>query len=384
MYTYPRAVPDQYPAPVPLTPEELAALPHDNGGPKLNASIWTLAGVATVFLTLRIYCRVFRGQRLWWDDGILIAAWVCAIIESALVTHITTLGFGLHIWDFDLRNMEHIMLPTNVAGTLSITAAVWSKTSFGITLLKITDGWIKKLTWFCIISMNVAMGLSALLPWVNCTPIRKAWDLYAEGTCWDPRIKTSYDIFSAAYSALMDITLAFLPWKFLWSLQMKPREKIGVGIAMSMGVFAGITAIIKTSMLPRMLSADFAAGVDLWIWGNAEICSSIVAACIPMLRVLVRDAKSSRNTHSGYANETYATGNYSRFVSVTGRAGTKTTSEVELQKMDDDGSDRSILGNNGAARQPKNGIVQVTGFTIQYDARSDTGGGTDNNEARTE
>lgn len=149
------------------------------------------------------------------------------------------------------------MLPTSVAGTLSIVAAVWSKTSFGITLLKITDGWIKKLTWYCIISMNVAMGLSALFPWVSCTPIRKVWDLYTEGTCWDPRITTYYDIFSAAYSALMDITLAFLPWKFLWGLQMKPREKIGVGIAMSMGVFAGITAIIKTIMLPRMLSTDF-------------------------------------------------------------------------------------------------------------------------------
>jgi hypothetical protein len=54
----------------------------------------------------------------------------------------------------------------------------------------------------------------------------------------------------------MDITLALLPWKFLWGLQMKRKEKIGVGIAMSMGIFAGATAIVKTSKLPRMLSMD--------------------------------------------------------------------------------------------------------------------------------
>jgi hypothetical protein len=39
-----------------------------------------------------------------------------------------------------------------------------------------------------------------------------------------------------AYSALMDFTLALLPWTFLSQLRMRKKEKIGVGIAMSMGV----------------------------------------------------------------------------------------------------------------------------------------------------
>lgn len=185
------------------------------------------------------------------------AAQVCLLIETSLLTYMTSLGYGLHIWDFDMANMQRIMLPTNVAGTLSVTAAVWSKTSFGITLLHFTDGWIKNVTWFCIISMNVAMFFSALFPWVSCTPVQKAWDLYVEGTCWHPTVVVYYNIFSSAYSALMDFALALLPWKFLWSLQMKRREKIGVGIAMSMGIFAGATAAVKTSKIPMMLSMDF-------------------------------------------------------------------------------------------------------------------------------
>jgi hypothetical protein len=156
-----------------------------------------------------------------------------------------------------MQNLQAIMLPTSIAGTFSITGAVWSKTSFGITLLLITDGWIRKATWFCIISMNIAMFVSAILPWVACTPISKTWDLSAEGTCWDPSVVVHFDIFSASYSALMDFTLAFLPWRFLWKLQMKRKEKIGVGIALSMGIFAGVTAIVKTSHLPRMMSSDF-------------------------------------------------------------------------------------------------------------------------------
>jgi hypothetical protein len=34
----------------------------------------------------------------------------------------------------------------------------------------------------------------------------------------------------------MDITLALLPWKLIWKLQMKKQEKIGVAVAMSCGV----------------------------------------------------------------------------------------------------------------------------------------------------
>lgn len=34
----------------------------------------------------------------------------------------------------------------------------------------------------------------------------------------------------------MDATLALLPWTIIWTLQMKTNEKLGVAVAMSMGV----------------------------------------------------------------------------------------------------------------------------------------------------
>jgi len=43
-------------------------------------------------------------------------------------------------------------------------------------------------------------------------------------------------LLNLAYCALMDFTLAFLPWKLVWALQMRRVEKIGVTVAMSMGV----------------------------------------------------------------------------------------------------------------------------------------------------
>jgi hypothetical protein len=36
----------------------------------------------------------------------------------------------------------------------------------------------------------------------------------------------------------MDFVLALLPWKVIWKLQMKRKEKVGVALAMSMGILS--------------------------------------------------------------------------------------------------------------------------------------------------
>jgi hypothetical protein len=63
-------------APPPLSPEELALLPHDDRGPALYSVSWFLTALATVFLCLRIYCKFLSRRGLWWDDWILISSWV--------------------------------------------------------------------------------------------------------------------------------------------------------------------------------------------------------------------------------------------------------------------------------------------------------------------
>jgi hypothetical protein len=77
---------------------------------------------------------------------------------------------------------------------------------------------------------------SALITWIRCSPIEKAWNNQIEGECWDPSITINYGIFNAAWCAAADFALALIPWWLIWGLQLNIREKIGVGIAMSMGI----------------------------------------------------------------------------------------------------------------------------------------------------
>jgi len=207
----------------PLTPEQLAALPHDSAAPRLNVVIWTLNGAAGVFLGLRLFCKL-RHAGLWWDDWFLVGAWVCSnflvllpclqapqadqdrhrqiavIVESSILSYLTTLGYGVHSWDFPLANLANILLPINVAAVFTCSAAIWSKTSFALTLTRLVDGKLKMGIWFVIITMNIGMGLSALFPWVQCTPLPKSWNPFMEGTCWEPHILIRYNIFAAGGS----------------------------------------------------------------------------------------------------------------------------------------------------------------------------------------
>ncbi len=71
-----------------LTPRDQApgpgdGLPHDSAAMHLNTTIWVLVGFSAFFLVLRLYCKFLRHRGFWWDDYILIGAWVRETIPEA-------------------------------------------------------------------------------------------------------------------------------------------------------------------------------------------------------------------------------------------------------------------------------------------------------------
>lgn len=146
------------------------------------------------------------------------------------------------------------LLMSNTSGFFSILAAMWSKTSFAITVLRISNGWMKGLIWFIILSVNISLGFGALSTYIQCSPTEKLWKPSIPGKCWPKEFIISYQVFTAgqysnaislgiwkanvavAYSGTMDIVLAILPWWIIWPLTMSTKEKVGVLLAMSMGV----------------------------------------------------------------------------------------------------------------------------------------------------
>ncbi|KAJ4302949.1 hypothetical protein N0V90_001840 [Kalmusia sp. IMI 367209] len=233
---------------------------HEDNGPVILGATWFLTAISAAFLGLRLYAKSSRRQGLWWDDYILITSWpyqLLLAVEAAITQAGRELGMGKHVWTIPQEDAFALARLTYIGATVSCFAATLSKISFGVTLLRFTSGKLNIFVWFCCISLFLFMLPSAFLSWIQCRPVAKLWNPFLEGSCWGGTILRDYGFFNAAFCATVDFALALLPWKLLWGLQLQTKEKIGVGIAMSMGLLAGMCAIIKGIYLQQLTDSDF-------------------------------------------------------------------------------------------------------------------------------
>jgi hypothetical protein len=106
------------------------------------------------------------------------------------------LGLGKHSWD--MTDWVSYLYVANITGVCSIIAAAWSKTSFAVTLLRLSTGWMRRLIWFIIASVNIFLGLSCIFTYVQCKPVRKLWDSSIPGACWSHEVIIKYNSFSSS------------------------------------------------------------------------------------------------------------------------------------------------------------------------------------------
>ncbi|PVH98255.1 hypothetical protein DM02DRAFT_483808, partial [Periconia macrospinosa] len=277
----------------------------DDNGPLLAGVTWSLCLVSGFFLGLRLYAKISRRHPLWWDDHILIFSWVLLLIESIMTQIGITIGLGKHTDQIPLINLFITAVGLSIGTTITCFASTLSKISFGVTLLRLTSGYTRTFVWFCIVSLFVVMLPSAFLPYLRCRPLMKMWNPTIEGDCWDAQTLIGYGYFNAAWCACADFALALLPWKLIWGLQLSLRDKIGVSVAMSMGLLAGVCAVVKGVYLGQLGQDDFTYnGKDVIIWTAVETATAIVGASIPVLRVFFKETISSSHSRSHRTFET--------------------------------------------------------------------------------
>ncbi len=125
-------------------------------------------------------------------------AQVTILVSTAFLAEgIRNYGIGLHYSDMDPEKMPTQALISYVAGFFTILGTIWSKTSFSITLLRISTGRLRWLVWFIIISVNLVLGVSATIHWTQCWPLQKLFYYNMEGTCLPLHVVQSWQIFAS-------------------------------------------------------------------------------------------------------------------------------------------------------------------------------------------
>ncbi|KAI1502678.1 hypothetical protein F5X99DRAFT_149134 [Biscogniauxia marginata] len=271
----------------------------------LNVSSWALTSLAIVFLGLRLWCRLFRHKGLWWDDGLLIASLVALMVASSSHSAMLAAGYGRAPF---AKGLPVTFL--EIAFSSAAVSTAWSKTAFAITLLSIAKTrTMKVFLWTSILSLNVICYLFAVGFWSKTCESAGSEGFASAvlpGPCWSAFSFVLVMYIQAAFSAAMDLALAFIPWPIIWRTQLQMQEKIGLCISMSLGVQACIAVILRVLFVEQLRthSADMT-----WYTGKicvtniAEPCATIVAQSIPVFRTLFQGGRTDERITTGTTAE---------------------------------------------------------------------------------
>lgn len=66
-----------------------------------------------------------------------------------------------------------------------------------------------------------------------CSPVNFNWNKKVGGTCGNTR---AVEIFSAAFTMVLDLWVVYLPLPIVWQLQMPQKKKLGISATFALGL----------------------------------------------------------------------------------------------------------------------------------------------------
>ncbi|KAH7040679.1 uncharacterized protein B0I36DRAFT_13841 [Microdochium trichocladiopsis] len=122
--------------------------------------------------------------------------------------------------------------------TTAHVAVTLSKTAFAISLLRLVRGKGSKIfLWTAIIVLNVAYAIATVLGWArHCDEGLEEAPALLPIECISAASRSAGLGIAITISGVLDMVLALFPWSIVWKLKLRKAEKLGICVAMSLGV----------------------------------------------------------------------------------------------------------------------------------------------------
>ncbi|KAI0128641.1 hypothetical protein BJ170DRAFT_693472 [Xylariales sp. AK1849] len=334
----------------------------------------------------RYYTRRILKNAAGIDDVALIASWIFMLAFTIAFTISSIYGFGQHVSDLGKEDIKNATL-VELCGQFMVAIAMGlSKTGVALFLMRIINTkWQKFILWGWIITIMFLSVFLAVSCFAQCYPVQSLWDTDVKVQYCALNL-TNIAFVMCSFSAAMDFFLALCPYYVLKDLNMKPKEKWTIIVSLSLGVFAGVLGIVRTSGLSVLAqTSDYLyATADSVMYTSSELTLTLICVSLPIFRPLIkRLASSDLSSNRTYAKQSTGAdadvGTSSRFrssknrsksrpdleyamgnVTIAGAGNTKAGDEDGLDTIwKDNDSDRSIL--------PKGqGITRKQEFAVSY------------------
>ncbi|KAI1387335.1 uncharacterized protein F4822DRAFT_430091 [Hypoxylon trugodes] len=267
-----------------------------------NRFLWSVLGITTIIVGLRILCRLRFGihQRagLGLDDYITIFCLILSLVVCILVTIASGYGLGKHASELSDDQKKHALKYNAIINAVLIWQFSLPKFAIIAILKRILNYGTKTAVLFWTLGITSQACFFAVSVWwfKQCDPVEFGWDKSIKGgTCADISVMSNLAYFTSAYSAFLDIFFAFYPIPFIMRLNMPLRSRLAVAAALSLSSLAFVASVIKLSALGQSFAiseTDPTYPVPyLDILGMSEGYILIICSSLPALGPLFRAAK---------------------------------------------------------------------------------------------
>ncbi|CAJ2508491.1 Uu.00g135170.m01.CDS01 [Anthostomella pinea] len=297
-------------------PQATPPYPDHDQGPLLVRVVWVLIGISAATVLGRLWTKLQKTHRLYWDDFLMLVALAFGIVFSSMVTVAVSSGLGRHM--LYLSEAEH--METLHIGTLSLAYAFLSpmagRMAFCVTLLYLagTDPKVKKWPIWTMLTLQFVVNVATIIVFYSqCgSDINLLWSMTDETytKCGNPQIQTDFGYFQGAFNTLTDLFLTALPAILIEHTRLSVKAKLGLACLLCLSILAMIASIVKTYEA-RALSEVLDYTWDLCpyvIWLSIELNVVIIVSSIPLLRPLFRrtiQQRVERQHQQGWATSTF-------------------------------------------------------------------------------
>lgn len=284
--------------PTPALPPPPGTTSNFDNPATLKGSMDIAMGVAipltTIFFFLRAYVRIFIKRQWIGEDWLALIAYIGTIAFCGTGAATMAHHGGEHQWDMTRSQAKEAYYWFNVASI-----------HYGITIC------IAKLAILCLyrrvfsmyprsaFDITVVFLIVLLVLFYIATNITKIWECVPRARIWDPSIPghcidTPMLLnVSGIFNTVTDFIIVMMPFKAVWTLNMKLKKKVYVVLAFTFGMCAPAFSLVGSIVRLRGTKNPDKTWVqpEIIMWGLAELTTGILCVSFPEIGVLFKGGK---------------------------------------------------------------------------------------------
>ncbi|OAK97561.1 hypothetical protein IQ06DRAFT_34522 [Phaeosphaeriaceae sp. SRC1lsM3a] len=275
-----------------------ALITSQNRGTILVMVAWFLACLVALCSAVRIISR-WRSRRIRHlalsDDAIIVAASLCGIGATIVITTAVDSGLGKKDCLLDAHDLDQIQIKIFVSTILFVLALSISKCSILLFLHRTADNTLQKLGIMIIGVVVLIWTLAVMTGIIFECEIPRPWEIWT-GKCI-PMVP--FWITATTVDIVIDVTLIILSWHMVRRLQLDYHQKTLATIIFSTRILLIAASCLRLVYLKQALSPSPDPSfnyIPYAIITQSQSTISVILSCSLVLQPLINTLHAARTT----------------------------------------------------------------------------------------